>query len=96
MQRTTHRQVEAALDDVTVARPGLVEAGCGTHRTEAAFAELLSCAGGTSARTRLLRGIRRGTRARCARAGSATSMPAARPRHDPFLRDAFVGRGKPT
>jgi hypothetical protein len=104
MRPTTHRNTAnrataAPLDEVEAEQPGLVEQLAATRTAQKRlFAELVTlraryleahrayCATYAAIRTR---GVRE-------RVLTDLDCPPLDPRFDPFLRDAFVGRGKPT
>ena len=95
----THGQAGAALDDVAAARPGLVEelAAARTAQKQL-FAELVELRGRYRHAHRAYCAAYAAVRGHGVRERVLTDLdcPPLDPRHDPFLRDAFVGRGKPT
>jgi hypothetical protein len=98
-KKTANRPTAAPLDEVEAEQPGIVEQLAAARTAQKRlFAELVTlraryldahrayCAAYAAIRTR---GVRE-------RVLTDLDCPPLDPRFDPFLRDAFVGRGKPT
>jgi hypothetical protein len=96
---TPRRGTEAALDDVAAAHPGLVEQLAATRTAQKRlFAELVDLRGRYLEAHRAYCAAYAAIRSHGVRERVLTDLdcPPLDPRFDPFLRDAFVGRGKPT
>jgi hypothetical protein len=96
---TAHSDTEAALDDVAVAQAGLVEQLAATRTAQKRlFAELIALRGRYLQAHRAYCAAYAAIRNHGVRERVLTDLdcPPLDPRFDPFLRDAFVGRGKPT
>ncbi len=94
MHPTTHK--EAALDDVAAAQPGLVEQLAAARTAQKRlFAELVALRGRYQNAHRAYCAAYAAVRNHGVRERVLTDLdcPPLDPRFDPFLRDAFVGRG---
>ena len=98
-RNSTSREGETPLDDVAAAQPGLVEQLAATRTAQKRlFAELVALRGRYLDAHRAYCAAYAAIRNHGVRERVLTDLdcPPLDPRFDPFLRDAFVGRGKPT
>ena len=99
MHPDPHRKPNTPLDDVAAAQPGLVEELAVTRTAQKQlFAELVTLRGRYLDAHRAYCAAYAAIRNHGVRERVLTDLdcPPLDPRFDPFLRDAFVGRGKPS